>query len=107
VGGVVNGQAAQVDGALVLGWHHSTRSVAAHCFENDRPLCQDSDPGEIVDRLNPGRLLGRICEDCRAVYKSRILHAIARSKGHVTGGSASEPDSAPATSEHYQKGGAT
>lgn len=71
---------AQADGALVLGWYHSTRSVAAHCFENDRPLCQDSDPGEIVDRGKAGRLLGRTCEDCRAVYKSRILHAIQRAR---------------------------
>lgn len=70
--------AAARDGALVLGWHHSTRSVAAHCFENGYPLCQDSDPGDIIGLFLSGRKIGRVCGDCRAVYKSRILHAIKR-----------------------------
>jgi hypothetical protein len=54
--------------------------VAAHCFEGDRPLCQDSDPGEILDRNRPNRLLGRVCSDCRAVYKARITFAIRRAR---------------------------
>lgn len=96
---------AAADGALVLGWHHSTRSVAAHCFEGDRPLCQDSDPGEIIDKYHPDRLLGRTCEDCRAVYKSRIMHAIARSKRGVTGGST--PNQPEATRSNAQSGEAS
>lgn len=68
------------DGALVLGWHHSTRSSAAHCFEDGYPLCQDSDPGTVIDQGVPGRGIGRTCETCRLVYKSRILHAIRRAR---------------------------
>ena len=71
---------ADEDQALALGWYHSTRSVAAHLFEAGRPLCQESDPGRIVDRGKPGRLIGRACEDCQAVSKSRIIHAIRRGR---------------------------
>lgn len=70
------------DGALVLDWHHSTRSVAAHCFENGYPLCQESDPGDIIDLFLAARKIGRTCEECRRVYKSRILYAIRRVVRH-------------------------
>jgi hypothetical protein len=55
------------------GWYHSTRSVAAHCWERGYPLCQDSDPGRAIYCGPWEKSIGRTCETCRNILRSRIL----------------------------------
>lgn len=57
------------------GWYHSTKSVAAHCWDNGYPLCQDSDPGKAIYCGPHEKGIGRLCETCRAVLKSRLMHS--------------------------------
>jgi hypothetical protein len=65
-----------MNGPLAHGWHHSTRSTVAHCFDQGYPLCQDSDPGIPLQINDHGRMVGRLCETCRAVLVARIKHAL-------------------------------